>query len=132
MLRICGFLCVSLLAVVLTGCDPILVREFRVTPVQVGDTTLEAKANSTLASFSMSPFDAGGTVAFGYRRQWPNLATDRPGEISVTFAPDSSGDAWVVRLRQWPVAHQTHFGANVEAALVDEFTRSGYKVVKSQ
>jgi hypothetical protein len=132
MWRIGGFLCVSVVAVALIGCDPVLVREFRVTPAQVGDSTFEAKASSTLASFDMLPFNAGGTSAFGFRRQWPNLATDRPGEISVTFAPESSGDAWLVRLRQWPVAHQTHFGANVEAALVDELTRSGYKVLKSQ
>jgi hypothetical protein len=132
MWRISGLLCVSLVSVALAGCDPVLVREFRVTPAQVGTSTLEAKASPTLAAFDMSPFNTGGGGAFGFRRQWPNLATDRPGEISVTFVPESSGDAWLIRFRQWPVAHQTHFGANVESALVDGLTHSGYKVVRSK
>ena len=132
MSRISGFLCVALVAVALSGCNPVLVRELKVTPTQVGDSTLEARATTTLASFDLLPFEAMGTSAFGFRRQWPNLSSDRPGEISATFTLNNSGDVWLVKLRQWPVAHQTHFGADVEAALVKELSRSGYKVVRSQ
>jgi hypothetical protein len=120
-----------LLAHGLAGCNPVLVREFRVTPNQVGDSALELKAERALVPFGLESFDAGPTNSFAFRRQWPNLATGRPGEMSITFALDEQGDAWSVRLRQWPVAHQTHFGADVEAALVDELSRSGYKVSKT-
>ena len=92
---------------------------------------MELKAERALVPFGLEPSDAGPTHSFAFRRQWPNLATGRPGEMSVTFALDEQGDAWSVRLRQWPVAHQTHFGADVEAALVDELSRSGYKVSKA-
>ena len=121
-----------LLALGVAGCNPVLVREFRVTPNQVGDSALELKAERALVPFGLESFDAGPTHSFAFRRRWPNLATGRPGEMSVTFALDEQSDAWSVRLRQWPVAHQTHFGADVEAALVDELSRSGYKVSKTK
>ena len=105
-----------------------LVREYQVTPAQVGDSSLQAKAQSALASFDLLPFDMSNTEGFGFKRQWPNLSTDRPGEISVTFSAASSGDAWLLKLREWPVAHQTHFGHNVETTLLAELKRSGYKV----
>lgn len=122
----------AFVAVTLSGCNPVLVREFQVTPSQVGDSTLEAKASPTLASFDMVPFDPSGKDAFGFKRQWPNLSSDRPGEMTVTFTPDTSGEAWLVRLRQWPVAHQTHFGADVEATLFAELSRAGYKVTRAK
>ncbi len=123
-----GLLFALLAAVALTACDPILVREFRVAPDQVGTSTLEAKASSVLAQFDMLPLDEADPNTFGFRRQWPNLGTGRPGEMSVTFALESTGNAWLVRLRQWPVAHQTRYGANVETALMDELAHSGYTV----
>ena len=126
------FVCAAFVAATLCGCNPVLVREFQVTPNQVGDSTLEARASPTLASFDMAPFDPSDKGAFGFKRQWPNLSSDRPAEMSVTFTPDSSGEAWLVRLRQWPVAHQTHFGADVEATLIAELSRSGYKVARSK
>ena len=124
--------CAIALAIGLAACSPVLVREYRVTPNQVGDSTLETKAGKALVPFGMESFDAGPTDSFGFRRQWPNLATGRPGEMSITFALDEKSDAWSVRLREWPVAHQTHFGADVEAALVEELLRSGYKVSRTK
>lgn len=121
-----------LLALGLAACNPVLLREFHVTPSQVGDSALELKAEKALVPFGLESFDAGPAGSFGFRRQWPNLATGRPGEMSITFALDEQGDTWSVRLRQWPVAHQTHFGADVEAALVDELSRSGYKVSRTK
>ena len=123
---------VIVLALGLAACSPVLVREYHVTPNQVGDSALERKASNALVPFGMESFDAGPTQTFAFRRQWPNLATGRPGEMSITFASDESGDAWSVRLREWPVAHQTHYGADVEAALVDELSRSGYKVSRTK
>ena len=123
---------VTLLSLGLAACNPVRVREYRVTPNQVGDSALETKAEQALVPFGLESFDAGATHSFGFRRQWPNLATGRPGAMSITFALDEQGDAWSVRLRQWPVAHQTHFGADVEAALVDELSRSGYNVSKTK
>lgn len=132
MTRRCRLLGVVVLALGLSACDPVLVREYHVTPNQVGDSALELKASKVLVSFGMESFDAGPTQSFGFRRQWPNLATGRPGAMSVTFALDESGDAWSVRLREWPVAHQTHFGADVETALVDDLARAGYKLSRTQ
>ena len=124
--------CAIVLAIGLAACSPVLVREYRLTPNQVGDSTLEIKAGKALVPFGMESFEAGPTESFGFRRQWPNLATGRPGEMSITFALDEKSDAWSVRLREWPVAHQTHFGADVEAALVEELSRSGYKVSRTK
>jgi len=121
-----------LLAFGLAACSPVLVREYHVTPNQVGDATLETRAGRALVPFGLETFDAGPTDSFGFRRRWPNLATGRPGEMSITFAMDEKSDAWSVRLREWPVAHQTHFGADVEAALVEELSRSGYKVSRTK
>jgi hypothetical protein len=120
------------LALGIAACSPVLVREYHVTPNQVGDSALELKASKALVPFGMESFDAGPTQSFGFRRQWPNLATGRPGAMSVTFALDESGDAWSVRLREWPVAHQTHFGADVETALVDDLSRAGYKLSRTK
>lgn len=120
------------LALGLAACSPVLVREYRVTPNQVGDSALELKAEKALVPFGLEPFGAGPSQSYGFRRQWPNLATGRPGEMSITFALDESGDAWSVRLREWPVAHQTHYGADVEATLLDELSRAGYKVSRTK
>lgn len=131
-MRKCDVLGAILLSLCLAACSPVLLREYHVTPDQVGDSALELKAERALVPFGLVSFDAGSTSSFGFRRQWPNLATGRPGEMSITFALDEQGNAWSVRLREWPVAHQTHFGADVEAALVDELSRSGYKVLRTK
>lgn len=123
---------VIVLALGLAACSPVLVREYHVTPNQVGDSALELKASKVLVPFGMESFDTGPTQSFGFRRQWSNLATGRPGEMSITFALDEGGDAWSLRLREWPVAHQTHFGADVEAALMEALSRSGYKVSRTK
>ena len=112
----------------LAGCDPVVVRDFRVVPVEVENLPLAAKVETTLAKFDMLPMNADSANGFGFKRQWPNLGTGRPGEMSVTFSLEPSGDAWLVKLREWPVAHQTHFGADVERSLMGELSASGYKV----
>jgi hypothetical protein len=116
----------------LAGCDPVVVRDFRVAPVEVGDLPLATKVETTLAKFDMLPMTVDSANGFGFRRQWANLGTGRPGEISVTFALDPSGDAWLVKLREWPVAHQTHFGADVEKSLKGELSHSGYAMSGSK
>jgi len=125
-------LCVTLALISLVGCDPVIVRDFRVVPVEVGDLPLAAKVETTLAKFDMLPMSVDSANGFGFRRQWANLGTGRPGEISVTFALDPSGDAWLVRVREWPVAHQTHFGADVERSLTAELSHSGYAMSRSK
>jgi hypothetical protein len=125
-------LCAALLAFGIAGCNPVLVREFQVSPDQVGKTPIDDRAQSVLAPYQMLPFSPGSSADFGFRRQWPNLSTGRPGEMSVTFKLASSGDAWLVRLREWPVAHQTAFGANVESSLFAELKRDGYEIVPLQ
>lgn len=125
-------LCTALLALGVAGCNPVQVREFRVSPDQVGKTPIDDRAQSVLAPYQMLPFSPGSSGDFGFRRQWPNLSTGRPGEMSVTFKLASSGDAWLVRLREWPVAHQTDFGANVEMSLFSELKRDGYEIVPLQ
>ena len=115
----------------LAGCNPVVVRDFRVTPVEVGDLPFATKVETTLARFDMLPMNVKSANGFGYRRQWANLSTGRPGEISVTFALDPSSDAWLVNLREWPVAHQTHFGADVERSLAAELSHSGYTMSRS-
>jgi len=116
----------------LVGCDPVVVRDFRVVPVEVGDLPLAAKVETTLAKFDMLPMSVDSANGFGFRRQWANLGTGRPGEISVSFTLDPSGDAWLVKLREWPVAHQTHFGADVERSLIGELSHSGYAMAGSK
>jgi hypothetical protein len=116
----------------LVGCDPVMVRDFRVVPVEVGDLPLAAKVETTLAKFDMLTMSVDSANGFGFRRQWGNLGTGRPGEISVTFALDPAGDAWLVKLREWPVAHQTHFGADVERTLTGELAHSGYTMSRSK
>jgi hypothetical protein len=120
------------LAFGLAACSPVLVREYHVTPNQVGDSGLELKVGKVLVPFGMESSGAGPTQSFGFRRQWPNLATGRPGAMSVTFTLDDSGNAWAMRLREWPVVHQTHFGADVETALVDDLSRAGYKLSRTK
>jgi len=125
-------LCAAALALFVAGCNPVLVREYRVSPDQVGKTAIDDRAQAALGPYQMVSFDPGSSADFGFRRQWPNLSTGRPAEMSVTFKLLSSGDAWLVRLREWPVAHQTDFGANVESSLFSELKRDGYEISPMQ
>jgi hypothetical protein len=125
-------LCAALALAPLAGCNPVLERDFRVVPVQVGDPPLATKVETTLAKFDMLAMSADSDSGFGFRRQWTNLGTGRPGEISINFALDPSGDAWLVKLREWPVSHQTQFGADVERTLIGELAHSGYTMSRSK
>jgi len=124
-MRVVYFASAAYLMALLSGCDPIYVRDLSVSATSVARQPLDSVVRPIAVQYQLVESADGSSRL---ERRWPNVAGGHPSAIFLSVRSDLTPSLWHVSIVEWFGVRQSHFGADLQSAVTTACEANGYKV----
>ena len=115
----------AFLGALLSGCDPIYVRDLSVSATSVPHQPLDRVLRPIATQYKLVE---SANTSSRFERRWPSSADGHRSQVSLSIRTESTPNLWHVTIAEWFGIRQSQFGAELQSAVTTACEANGYKV----